>query len=85
MVTVFRSDILFIGLMTMLLLVGGISLLFFLITVKKLLGIFFIIIGIFMTFFFPDVSDYQPKGFSISGIVIGIILIAAGILLVIFG
>jgi len=51
---------------------------------KKLLGVFLLLIGIFLVFFFPGIPEHQ-KGFGtasvkfdVSGIVIGIILLFIG-------
>lgn len=61
------------------------ALLFF---VKKLIGIFLLLFGIFMTFFFPGIQRHQlgfgsaTVKFDITGIFIGIVsMIIAGYLL----
>jgi hypothetical protein len=45
----------------------------------KALGILIILGGIFLIIFFPDIEDFQPLGMSKTGIVLGIILLIAGV------
>lgn len=53
-------------------------------------GVLLILFGGFMVFLFPTYSEsgkatgYQPQSFSISGIFIGLISLAAGFILVFF-
>ncbi len=52
-----------------------------------LVGILFIFLGGFMTFFLPSVSGhlkYQPDDLSIGSIIIGFIFLVFGFILVIF-
>jgi hypothetical protein len=54
----------------------------------KFIGIGLILVGIFLVAFFPDVlgdmrGGYQPGGFSVTGIVMGIIFIIAGIVILV--
>jgi hypothetical protein len=49
------------------------------------LGLFLTIIGLLMLKFFPDMSDYQPVKLTMSGILIGIILILVGLVMMIVG
>jgi len=53
--------------------------------INKIIGIILIIIGLFILKFFPDMSDYQKKGMTLTGILIAIFLILVGIGLLIFG
>ncbi|MBI3190362.1 hypothetical protein HYZ41_01515 [archaeon] len=50
----------------------------------KIAGLILIVIGIFMAFEFPDVSDYQDADMSKTGIFIGLIFLIVGIYLLIF-
>jgi hypothetical protein len=52
--------------------------------VTGLTGGLLIIGGLAMIFVFPDISEYQSKGFSYSGILIGTIMTAIGIGLMVF-
>jgi hypothetical protein len=51
----------------------------------KILGLILAVIGFLMLKFFPDVTTYQDKGLTASGLLIGILFILIGIGLVIFG
>ena len=53
--------------------------------IYKIIGLILIIIGVFILKFFPDMSEYQRKGMTLSGILIAIFLILVGIGLLIFG
>ena len=53
--------------------------------IGKAIGILLALVGILMLKFFPDIADYQSEGLTKSGIVIGIVLIAMGALLIVFG
>lgn len=52
--------------------------------VKQGLGIVLIIFGIFMLIAFPEITSYQPTGFSWTGVLIGVIAIGLGIWLIFF-
>lgn len=52
--------------------------------VTGLAGGLLIVGGLAMIFVFPDISEYQSKGFSYSGILIGTIMAAIGIGLMVF-
>lgn len=43
------------------------------------IGGLLIVGGLLMIFAFPDISEYQSKGFSYTGILVGIVMLAAGI------
>jgi hypothetical protein len=46
-----------------------------------LLGIVFVLVGLFMAFFFPTATIHQTEGFGLAGVIIGfIVLILGGIL-----
>ena len=51
----------------------------------KVIGLILALVGLLMLKFFPEVPEYQPGGFTLSAILIGIILILVGIALVVFG
>ena len=51
----------------------------------KILGIILIVLGFAILKFFPDVTNYQSRGFTMTGILIGILFILVGIGLLIFG
>ena len=45
-------------------------------------GIFLLLLGIFLIFFFPQTTVHQGEGFSIAGIVMGFIFLIVGIVLI---
>jgi hypothetical protein len=49
------------------------------------LGLLLTVIGLLMLKFFPDMSDYQPAKMTMSGILIGVILILVGLVMIILG
>lgn len=49
-----------------------------------LFGILLGAFGLFMVFFFPNVTEHQQEEFSISGIIIGIISLVASYFLIFF-
>jgi hypothetical protein len=51
----------------------------------KVLGLILAVVGFLILKYFPDVSTYQSKSFSLTGILIGIVFILVGIGLLIFG
>lgn len=51
----------------------------------KLLGVALLLCGIWMTIYFPWQSDYQKASFTGTGRMIGVILLAAGLALLIYG
>jgi hypothetical protein len=53
--------------------------------IYKILGLFLLLIGAAILKYFPDVTTYQHEGMTMSGILIGVIFLLAGILLMIFG
>ncbi len=53
--------------------------------IVKIIGLIIAFVGFLMLKYFPDISDYQKKGFTLSGILIGIILILVGVGLMLFG
>jgi len=53
--------------------------------IYKILGLIFLAIGFLVLKYFPDISDYQKKGMTLSGILIGILFALIGIGLLIFG
>jgi hypothetical protein len=52
--------------------------------IKKLIGLCLLGIGGFLTISFPDVTDYQPEGFGLTGIFIGLVMLVLGIYLILF-
>ena len=50
----------------------------------KLAGLILIIIGVFLTFEFPDIDQYQRTGMSKTGILLGLFLLILGIYLFVF-
>jgi hypothetical protein len=48
---------------------------------NQILGVLSMIVGFFFMFGVPDVEKFQPKGFSRTGIVVGIFFIVLGIYL----
>ena len=51
----------------------------------KILGLIAVFLGVLVLKYFPDMSDYQKKQMTMSGILIGIILCIAGAIMIIFG
>ncbi len=51
--------------------------------IKKIIGIFLIVFGSFMTFYFPG-TGYTHRGFKNTGIFFGLFLIVFGIYLLLF-
>ncbi len=50
------------------------------IIVGILLGAF----GLFMVFFFPTASEHQPEEFTIAGIIMGVVCLAASFFLIFY-
>ena len=53
--------------------------------IAKVFGLVMIFLGFLALKYFPDISDYQKKGMTLSGILVGIILSIIGIILLIVG
>ena len=53
--------------------------------ILKVIGLILAFFGILMLKYFPTEADHEVKGFTLSGIFIGIVLILVGAVLVIFG
>jgi len=53
--------------------------------ILKIVGLILAFFGILMLKYFPGIGDHQVEGFTLSGILIGVILILVGAILVIFG
>ena len=53
--------------------------------ILKVIGLIMAFVGILMLKYFPDVSEHQFEGFTLSGILIGVVLILVGAVLIIFG
>lgn len=51
---------------------------------KKLGGFIIAVVGFFLMFGFQDVRDYQPEAFSMTALLIGIILLIFGLYLLFF-
>jgi len=51
----------------------------------RILGLILIALGFVILKYFPDISSYQHKGMTLSGILIGVLFILIGIGLLIFG
>ncbi|MBU3958056.1 MAG: hypothetical protein KKB25_03195 [Nanoarchaeota archaeon] len=47
----------------------------------KLLGVILIAIGFMIVKSFPEIAKYQPEGFSWAGVLIGLIILFAGVAL----
>jgi hypothetical protein len=47
-------------------------------------GIFLLVAGFFMVFFFPGVADHQGEGFSYTGIIVGVLMLVFGVVLAFF-
>ena len=50
----------------------------------KIIGFFMLLIGAFIVRYFPDVSDYQAKQMTLTGIWIGILFIIVGLIMIVF-
>jgi hypothetical protein len=53
--------------------------------IYKLFGLLLLALGLAILKYFPDVDTYQHGGMTLSGILIGIVLILVGVVLLIFG
>ena len=53
--------------------------------IYKLLGLVLLALGFAIVKYFPDVDSYQHGGMTLSGILVGIVLILVGAILLIFG
>jgi hypothetical protein len=53
--------------------------------ILKIFGLLMIIVGFLILKYFPDISGYQKKEMTMTGILIGVILFLVGIGLIIFG
>ncbi|NIO44851.1 MAG: hypothetical protein GTN36_04860 [Candidatus Aenigmarchaeota archaeon] len=53
--------------------------------INKIIGLILAFVGFLILKYFPGVSDYQHKGHTLTGILIGVILILIGIVLMVFG
>ena len=51
--------------------------------VSKIIGILLILFGLFMILKFPQTESWQPKGFTMLGILVGIISLGGGVYLLI--
>lgn len=51
----------------------------------KIIGLILAVLGFAILKYFPDITTYQHKGMTMSGIFIGILFILVGIGLLIFG
>jgi hypothetical protein len=51
----------------------------------RFFGVLLIFVGFLILKYFPDISGYQKKEMTLSGILIGIVIILIGIGLIIFG
>ena len=51
----------------------------------KILGLILMVLGLVILKYFPDVTNYQSKGFTLTGILIAVVFILVGIGLLIFG
>lgn len=77
--------ILFIGIVSIF--AGGwliLSKISFGLILRKLAGLVLGFIGAFLLIGFPDIQDYQRRGFGITGIFIGLILAIVGFYLLLF-
>jgi len=52
--------------------------------IKKIAGLLLLVFGGFMVLKFPDIDVYQPSGYAMTGIFIGIVCAIIGIYLLIF-
>ena len=53
--------------------------------ILKVIGLIMALVGALMLKYFPDISEHQVEGFTLSGILIGVVLILVGIVLLFFG
>lgn len=53
--------------------------------IVRVVGFILAFIGFLMLKYFPDLSEHQKTGFTLSGILIAIILILVGIAMIFFG
>ena len=53
--------------------------------ILKIFGLLLIVLGFLILKYFPDMQRYQTSDFTMSGILIGAVMIVVGIVLVIFG
>jgi len=51
----------------------------------KILGLILVVLGFAVLKYFPDITNYQSKGFTMTGVLIGVLFILVGIGLLIFG
>jgi len=51
----------------------------------NLWGLIPLLLGLLIIRYFPGYKDHQPKGMTLTGILIGIILFLFGIVLLVFG
>jgi len=83
-----ESRFLIIFLLGIAAIIGGGWILITRITIPVLLtkaaGLILAVIGFFLVFQFPDITDYQPKGFGKAGVLLGAILLILGIYLLFF-
>jgi len=53
--------------------------------IYKIIGLILAALGFVILKYFPDITNYQQKGMTLSGILIAILFILVGIGLLIFG
>ncbi|MFH0929328.1 MAG: hypothetical protein V1818_03160 [Candidatus Aenigmatarchaeota archaeon] len=53
--------------------------------ILKVLGLIMLFLGFLVLKYFPDMSDYQQKGMTSFGILIGVVLSITGIIMLIVG
>ncbi|NIM47172.1 MAG: hypothetical protein GTN40_03375 [Candidatus Aenigmarchaeota archaeon] len=53
--------------------------------INRIIGLILAFVGFLILKYFPGVSDYQQRGHTLSGILLGIILILIGVGLMLFG
>lgn len=53
--------------------------------ITQVIGLILAIVGFLMLKYFPDQTDYQISGYTMSGILIAIILILVGVYLIFSG
>jgi len=53
--------------------------------IGKVIGFILAVVGFLILKFFPDISGYQKEGMTLSGILIGVIIILIGVGLLILG
>ena len=51
----------------------------------KIIGFILAFVGALILKYFPGVGDYQAKEFTLTGILLGIVLILVGVGLILFG